>query len=300
VRLRGRGSHYYSMTLRVLLVESDADDVLFLQEVLTEIEGGRYWSNWIRIETLHADTWAKAGAILANEPLDLLLLDLNLADTQGAETFRRAQATAWQVPVILLTCAEDAEVAARLVRDGAQDFLIKKQIDCAPMAHAMRNAIERHRLLSATRAASMIDSLTGLLNRGGFLTFADRDRKLAERLGRRLMVLVAEPKNLAAITATYRDQRRDLALIEAADHLRGLAGPADLLARITETRFALAIFDTDVEPVEAAWARFHSAAVADRIGIGAAIFEASRPASLEVLIDQAESDLSPAATAVRR
>src|SRR5712691_12875259 len=122
------------MTLKVLLVESDAEDVLFLQEALTEIEDGRYWSSWIRIETLHADTWAKAGTILANEPLDLLLLDLNLADAH-----------------------EDAEMAARLVRDGAQDFLIKRQIGCAPLAHAMRNAIERHRLLSATRAASMIE-----------------------------------------------------------------------------------------------------------------------------------------------
>ena len=288
------------MTLKVLLVESDAEDVLFLQEALTEIEGGRYWSSWIRIETLHADTWAKAGTILANETLDLLLLDLSLADAQGADIFRRAQAAASQVPVILLTSAEDAEMSARLVRDGAQDFLIKKQIDCAPLAHAMRNAIERHRLLSATRAASMIDSLTGLPNRGGFLTFADRDRKLAERLGRRLMVLVAEPKNLSAITATYGEQRRDLTLIEAADHLRGLIGPADLLARITETHFALTVFDTDIEPVEAAWARFHSTAGAHRIGIGAAIFDSANPASLEILIDQAESDLAPAAFAVRR
>ena len=292
------------MTLRVLLVESDAEDVLFLQEALTEIEGGQYWSNWVRIETLHADTWAKAATILANEALDLILLDLNLADahsdTQGAETFRRAQAAASQVPIILLTCAEEAESAARLVRDGAQDFLIKKQIDCAPLAHAMRNAIERHRLLSATRAASMIDSLTGLPNRGGFLAFADRDRKLAERLGRRLMVLVAEPKNLSAIASAYGDQRRDLTLIEAADHLRGLVGPADLVARITETHFALTVFDTDAEPVEAAWARFHSTAGAHRIGIGAAIFDAAHPASLEVLIDQAESDLAPAAFTVRR
>jgi diguanylate cyclase (GGDEF)-like protein len=288
------------MTLRVLLVESDVEDVLFLQEALTEIEGGRYWSNWVRIETLHADTWAKAGAILGNEALDLILLDLNLEDTRGAETFRRVQAAASQVPVILLTCAEDAEMAARLVREGAQDFLIKKQIDCAPMAHAIRNAMERHRLLSATRAASMIDSLTGLPNRGGFLTFADRDRKLAGRLGRRLMVLVAEPRNLSGITAAYGDQRRDLTLVEAADHLRGLLGPADLVARITETRFALTIFDTDVEPVEAAWARFHSSAAAHRIGIGAAIFDAAHPASLEVLIDQAESDLAPAAFAMHR
>ncbi len=79
-----------------------------------------------------------------------------------------------------------------------------------------------------------------------------------------------------------------------------MIGPADLLARITETHFALTIFDTDIEPVEAAWARFHSTTGAHRIGIGAAIFDSAHPASLEVLIDQAESDLAPAAFAVRR
>jgi hypothetical protein len=56
------------MSLRVLLVESDVEDVLFLQEALAEIEGGRYWSNWVPIEALHADTWVNAGTILANEP----------------------------------------------------------------------------------------------------------------------------------------------------------------------------------------------------------------------------------------
>ena len=72
---------------------------------------------------------------------------------------------------------------------------MKKDLDCAPLAHAMRNAMERHRMVCAMRASATTDALTGLPNRGGFLTYADRDRKLAERLGRRLMVLVAEPRN---------------------------------------------------------------------------------------------------------
>ena len=225
------------MTLRLLVVEPDAEDLLFLQEALSEIEGGRHWGNWVHIETLLAQSWGKASAVLASESVDLILLNLNLADSQGAETFRQAQA-ATQVPIILLTSGEEAEVSARLIRDGAQDFLITRQIDCAPLAHAIRNAIERQRILAAARSASIIDSLTGLTNRGGFLTFADRDRKLAERLGRRLMILVAEPRNLSEITAAYGNQRRDLTLM-VADHLRGLLGPADLLARISDTLFAL-------------------------------------------------------------
>src|SRR5579883_1114567 len=208
------------MSLRVLLVESSAEDVLFLRDVLIEIEAGRFWNTWVQIETLHAGSWSEASAILASEPVDLILLDPDLVDTKGADSFRRVHAAAERVPMILLIGAEDTALAVRLIREGAQDFLIKRQIDCAPMAHAMRNAIERHRLLTSVRAGAINDALTGLPNRSTFITFADRDRKLAERLGRRMMVLIAEPKNLAGIALAFGEQRRDLALVDAADHLR--------------------------------------------------------------------------------
>jgi PleD family two-component response regulator len=286
--------------MRVLLVESESEDALFFQDVLAEIESGRYWDKWVHIETLHAPTWSDAVAILGNETLDVILLDLDLADSQGIDTFRAAQAQAPEIPVILLVGPESGELAARMVRDGAQDFLIKKQVDCAPLAHAIRNAVERHRLLMAARAAATTDPLTGLLSRNGFLACADRDRKLAERLGRRLMVMVAEPKSLSEIASAYGEHRRDLALVEAADHLRTLVGPTDLLGRLGETRFGLAIFDTGLESVEEIWARIHSSAAGHRILIGAAIFDADRPASLEALLDQAILDLTPSALAMRR
>jgi diguanylate cyclase (GGDEF)-like protein len=285
--------------MRVLLIESEQEDVLFLRDVLTEIGEGRYWNNWVNIEILHAGSWKEASAILANESADIALLDLDLTDCQGMETFRRAQSAAPGVPMILLVGAQEESLGLRLVRDGAQDFLVKKQVDCAPLAHAMRNAIERHRALTASRAVSTHDTLTGLLNRAGFVTSADHDRKLAERLGRRLMVMVAEPKNLGEIATAYGEQRRDLTLVEAADHLRSLAGPADLVARIGCTRFGLVIFDTDFESVEAAWSRIHAALLEHRIQSGAAIFSSDHPATLDSLLEQAANDLAPNSLAMR-
>lgn len=279
------------MALRVLLVESEAEDVLFLREVLAEIEAGRYWSHWVHIEALQARTWAEASAILASETVDVILLDLDLADCRDIETFRWIHAAAERVPVILLTAPEDDALAVRSVRDGAQDFLLKKQVDCTPLAHAVRNAIERHRLLAAARAASTIDPLTGLSNRAGFASMAERDRKLAERLGRRLTILVAEPKNLAELADSFGQQRRDLALVEAADRLRTMAGPTDVLARIGECRFAMAIFETELESLEEAWSRISAAAQAHRMAIGAATFDPSRPATLETLLDLAGLEL---------
>ncbi|HLX44631.1 MAG TPA: response regulator [Bryobacteraceae bacterium] len=287
------------MTLRVLLVEPQMEDVLFIQDVLTEIESGRYWNGWVPIETLHASTMSAALAILTTESVDVILLNPDLSDCQGMETFRRIHACRNELPVVLLVGPEDAPMATRLVRDGAQDFLVKRCVDCAPLAYAMRNAIERQRLLSAAQASSRTDPLTGLTNRGGFLALADRDRKLAERLGRRLMILIAEPANLHEAATPWDRQRRDLALVEAADHLRSVAGPTDVIARIGERRFGMAVFETDVETLEEAWVRMHSAAVAHRMQIGAAIFAADRPAAIDALLEQAAADLNPAALAMQ-
>ena len=289
------------MTLRVLLVESEPEDVLFLQDVLTDIEAGRYWTNWVHIETLHAASFDEAAAVLANESIDVILLNPGIEDGVPAlATFQRIQAAAHRVPIVLLINPGDDALALRMIREGAQDFLIRKQTDCAPLSHAIRNAVERHRLLSALQACSITDSLTGLPNRGAFLTAADRDRKLAERLGRRLMIVIAEPSNLAGMASAFGEQRRDLALVEAADYLRSLTAPTDLVARIEDTRFGIAVFETAIEPLEDSWARLHSLAAERRIRTGAAIFDQEHAFSLDVLLERAAADLTPQAMATVR
>jgi len=281
------------VTLRVLLAESGTEDTLFLRDVLTELDGARCWSDWVHLEASHAATCADTAAILATEAVDILLLDPDLRDSQGTETFRRIQAAAPHVPVILLVEPSATGLAERMVRDGAQDFLLKNEVDCAPLARAIRNALERHRLLGAARATSMTDALTGLLTRPAFLTLADRDRLLAERLGRRLMILVAEPLAFEADAGTVGAQGRDLALVEAADGLRTLAGPAALVARLGHSRFGLAVFDTDAEPVEGIRARLLTLAIEGKIALGAALFDPLHPISLDALLEQAALNLRP-------
>lgn len=278
------------MTLRILLIESEAEELLFLQDVLREIEQERLLAEWPQIEPLYAATWAEAEKILATSASQVILLDVKVGD-QRAQTFQSAQTAAPDVPVILLLDSGDEELAARLIREGAEDFLLKNEVDCAPLAHAIRNAVLRHRRLSAAQAASLTDSLTGLPNRSGFLACAERDRKLAERLDRRWMLLVAEPRNLAEISRALGQQRRDLELVEAAEQLRSIATPADLVSRIGDRHFALGVFDSEVESAEEAWARIRAAAAEHRIDIGASIFDRERPLSLDAMFDQAMADL---------
>src|SRR5579863_9880964 len=80
------------MTFRILLAMSGSEDILFLEDVLTEVDGREYWSDWVHLETVHAANWDEAEAILTQPPashaaqpspppvqaVDLLLLDLGL------------------------------------------------------------------------------------------------------------------------------------------------------------------------------------------------------------------------------
>ena len=285
------------MNLRILLVESGPEEVVILQDVLREIEDERWLHEWREVELLHAASLQEAEGILTSAayPGSLphaVLLNPDLADSQGAQTFRRLQACAPDVPVILLVNASDLSMAAKLVREGAQDFLIQKQVDCAPLAHALRNSVARQRLLAAARAATLADALTGLPNRTSFLAQATRDLKLAERLGCRWMLLLAEPRRLTA-SGEINAEQRDLQLVDTADSLRSIASPVDTLARIGERRFAMTIPDSELETLEEAWMRIRAAAASRRIEVGVSIFDPQRPLTLEVMIEHAELDLAP-------
>lgn len=280
--------------MRLLLVESDPEDILFLRDAVMEIGEGDYGRDWVDVEILHANCWSEASAIVAQEHVDVVLLDLELPDSRGVETFRHAQQAAPAIPLVLLIERFDQSLGVQLVREGAQDFLVKRDLDCAQLAHAMRNAMERQRLLSAARAFSTRDPFTGFLNRAGFLMFADRDRKLAAKLGCRLMVIVAE------VGDTFDEQGMDLALVEAAEYLRGVAGPVDLLARISPARFAMTILESEAEPLEKAWVKIHSALIPYRIRVGASLFSPEDHVTMDALLEQAVEDLSPNALAAGR
>jgi signal transduction histidine kinase len=88
-------------------------------------------------------------ASLAKEPPSVVLLDLNLPDSKGAETFRNILSKAPGVPVVVLSGQDDEELAVRAVHQGVQDYLVKGDFDSKQLARAMGYAIERQALLTS-------------------------------------------------------------------------------------------------------------------------------------------------------
>ncbi len=86
-------------------------------------------------------------ACLDVETPSLVLLDLNLPDSHGAETFRRIMQKAPNVPVVILSGQDDEALAMKAVHQGVQDYLVKGDITSKQLERALRYAVERQALL---------------------------------------------------------------------------------------------------------------------------------------------------------
>lgn len=125
--------------LQLLVVEDNAGDVRLLREMFNGEKAGS-------VEITHVVRMSEAEDFLAKSVVDIILLDMGLPDGHGLETVRRARAAAPTTPVIVLTGLDDESLAAEAMTQGAQDYLIKGQIESRALPRALRHAIERHRM----------------------------------------------------------------------------------------------------------------------------------------------------------
>ena len=143
--------------IRILLIEDNPGDVRLLQVMLAEAKKDSFELKW-------ANRLSAGLERLETEDSDVVLLDLSLADSQGFDTFARVQAEAPQVPIIVLTGLDDEALAVRAVREGAQDYLVKGQIDSNLLTRSIRYAIERKRTEQEIhRRATHLEALNAVI-----------------------------------------------------------------------------------------------------------------------------------------
>ncbi len=97
------------------------------------------------MKVIWADKLAEAFRRIAEQPVDVILLDLSLPDASGLEVLERMQSVAVNVPIVVLTGSNDEALALQAVRSDAQDYLLKKHLDGYILARVLRYAIERKR-----------------------------------------------------------------------------------------------------------------------------------------------------------
>ncbi|MEA1905909.1 MAG: PAS domain S-box protein, partial [Euryarchaeota archaeon] len=122
--------------IKVLLIEDNSGDLRLIQEMLSETE-------MFSFELEHTGRLSSGLKRLVEGGIDAILLDLGLPDSQGLETFVSVRDQAPELPIIVLTGFDDTTVANMAVREGAQDYLVKDEVDGNSLARSLRYAIER-------------------------------------------------------------------------------------------------------------------------------------------------------------
>jgi PAS domain S-box-containing protein len=165
--------------IKVLLVEDNPGDARLVQEALRNAS--------TTIELVRAESLATGLARLAAHPYQAVLLDLSLPDSSGLETFEKFQLLAPNLPLIILTGQDDDTLADHLVRAGAQDYLVKGQINGQLLLRSIRYALERKQIESALRESeekyrllheSMIDGFIRISIDGKFLEWNSIFKKM--------------------------------------------------------------------------------------------------------------------------
>ncbi|EKQ54148.1 MAG: PAS domain S-box [Methanobacterium sp. Maddingley MBC34] len=122
--------------INVLLVEDNPGDAVIINEMFREIPK-------IQFNIFHAQRLSEGLEAISKNDFHIVLLDLQLPDSQGIETFNHIHNQAPEIPIIILTGLEDEDFAIDIVGEGAQDYLVKGQVDSKLLARCINYSIER-------------------------------------------------------------------------------------------------------------------------------------------------------------
>jgi DNA-binding NarL/FixJ family response regulator len=145
-------------SIHTLLIEDNPDDALLIQRYLTD-------SPTVKYNVMCVALLADGLTCLKNIYFDVVLLDLVLPDgPTGLATLEKVYALVPHIPIVVLTGHDDDELAIEAVQTGAQDYLVKGQINGALLGRSIQYAIERKKMLTQLEhSAKEIKKLRGFL-----------------------------------------------------------------------------------------------------------------------------------------
>ncbi|SHK10744.1 GGDEF domain-containing response regulator [Paramaledivibacter caminithermalis] len=233
-----------SGTIRVLLVEDSNFDVFIIKDMLGQDKNNFKRSSF---EIVRAKTFQEAKHKLLKEYFDIILLDLTLPDSFGLDTLKKIYSEVPEIPIIILTSLNDQLVAIKAVKEGAQDYLVKGQFDANLLLRSIHYSIERHKMLVALRSMALIDQLTSLYNRRGFLNLANHHISLAKRKKRNLLFLFCDLDNFKFINDNYGHLVGDSVLKDISLILKDAFRESDIIARFGGDEFVVLALDVKEE-----------------------------------------------------
>jgi PAS domain S-box-containing protein len=194
--------------MRLLLVEDNRGDAVLLQDMLVRVRPDRFEIAW-------EDRLGKAQACLNKQSFDAILLDLNLPDSQGLATLESLRPVAQSIPIVIVTGAEDENLALQAIRQGAQDYLVKGTLSSRGITRVLQYAVDRRRFEENVREAQRRE-----MEAEAAATAARTARDTIRAMSEGVLILDL--------------QGRILSVNPAMEQLTGISGPAVLGRRLDE------------------------------------------------------------------
>ena len=138
--------------IKILLVEDNPRDARLIKETLSEAAADQF-------EFACTERLDLALELVAQHEFDVVLLDLTLPDSSGLDTYEKMHAQAPTVPTIVLTGLDVETLGIQAVQKGAQDYLIKGQVDTPLLVRSVRYAIERKLLENQLLQSNRLESV---------------------------------------------------------------------------------------------------------------------------------------------
>jgi diguanylate cyclase (GGDEF)-like protein len=279
--------------LHVLLIEDDEDDLVLVQDLLADLE--------VEITLRWETTYDGGRAALQSGDYDVCIMDYRLGARDGLELLREMDTTTPVTPIIFLTGEDSRQLDMEAMEAGAADYLVKGKIDSPLLERSIRYALERHRLLLEMHRRSLIDDLTGVLNRRGFEDQMVREMKLSARRASPMAVLFVDIDDFKAINDEHGHAEGDCALREVADLLTRSFRGSDIVARLGGDEFVVVALDTALRDASLPEKRLQNTldqrnASTERpyrlsLTIGFALYDPEEPRSLWELVNEADHQM---------
>jgi len=193
--------------VEILLFEDNPGDADLIEEMLEEFADFPYKLK--NVETLNEGL-----NLLKERPFDVILSDLRLPDSDGIDTFLDIHGINSHIPIIILTGMNDEKIGIDAVKKGAQDYLVKGQVDGRLLNRSIRYSIERKKaedkiqnlanIVESSNDAIITESLNCIItswNKGAEQIYG---YSAEEILGKHISILappllVEEAKNLVEV-----------------------------------------------------------------------------------------------------
>lgn len=237
--------------LSLLLIDDDELDRHAITRTLRK--------STVPCDVSYAETAAAGLEMAASKKFDAILLDYRLPDDNGLEVLRTLRGGTYDgVAVVMLSRFENESLAEECLEAGAQDFLLKDEVNSRHLTRVVLQARQRFQIeerlrysLEQVRSLSEHDALTGLMNRRGFERSLETQLARVRRRDGRLAILLLDLDDFKSINDTQGHDAGDQLLVEVARRLTMIARDGDLLCRLGGDEFVVMMtsFDLDEQAI---------------------------------------------------